>query len=69
MIGLLLTVKNGYYEYLNVFMSKIVKRKLDRNADMEAVVSVAVRRCAFLSFEYYIQRITATQILFVLLLI
>ena len=36
---------------------------------MKAVVSVAARRCAFLSIDYYIQSITARQITCVILLI
>lgn len=42
---------------------------LCRNTYMKAVVSVPARRCAFLSFEYYIQRITSRQTIYVLSLI
>ena len=33
---------------------------------MKAGVSIAARRCAFLSIEYYIQSITARQIMYVI---
>ena len=35
----------------------------------KAMVSVAARRCAFLSIEYYIQSLTTRQIIYVILFI